>query len=342
MIDAVAAQRDAHASGLFWYTDFDAALAEAESSGRPILSLRLLGRLDTDLSCANSRFFRTVLYADTALREKLRSDYVLHWQTVRPVPVITIDMGDGRTIERTITGNSAHYVLDRRGRVVDVLPGLYAPRTFERLLDRAGGAARDLGEVESDKQQAKIVSRWHVHWLRSLDLKRISLGVERQLAAAEVEPLRDLTVSKTAVESQLVWQAVGKTSLKFDAENWQILADHYAKQSQLDAGSQQLMRSKMPAEDANNLTIGKKFIEDPFMRTLRNLEASIALDTARNEHDLHRRVHGWFAAGENLDDLAALNARVYDELFLMPEDDPWLGLVPADTYAALDGGGLSE
>ena len=61
-LDAVAAQKDAWASGLYWYTDLDAAKAEAQRTGRPILSLRLLGTLDTEFSCANSRFFRTVLY----------------------------------------------------------------------------------------------------------------------------------------------------------------------------------------------------------------------------------------------------------------------------------------
>src|SRR5690349_11803443 len=54
-IDAVAAQRYATFSRLYWYTDLAAAEAAARASGRPILSLRMLGRLDEDYSCANSR-----------------------------------------------------------------------------------------------------------------------------------------------------------------------------------------------------------------------------------------------------------------------------------------------
>src|SRR5687767_7012235 len=61
-IDLVAAQRYATVSRLYWHTELGAALAEARDTGKPILSLRMLGRLDEDLSCANSRFFRTVLY----------------------------------------------------------------------------------------------------------------------------------------------------------------------------------------------------------------------------------------------------------------------------------------
>src|SRR5262245_29795834 len=51
-VDAVAAQKDAAATGLYWYTDLERAKAAAAASGRPILSLRLLGRLDREASCA--------------------------------------------------------------------------------------------------------------------------------------------------------------------------------------------------------------------------------------------------------------------------------------------------
>jgi hypothetical protein len=115
-LDAVAAQRDAYSSGLYWYTDLRAAQAAARASGKPILSLRLLGNLSDEYSCANSRFFRTVLYANTEVSKHLREHFILHWQSVRPVPVITIDFGDGRIIRRTITGNSIHYVLTADGR----------------------------------------------------------------------------------------------------------------------------------------------------------------------------------------------------------------------------------
>src|SRR5204863_3294298 len=118
-IDAIAAQRDASASKLFWYTDFAEAKRVAKDSGKPILSLRLLGHLDEELSCANSRFFRTTLYANAEVSDYLRDHFVLHWKSVRPVPRITIDFGDGRKVERTITGNSIHYVLDADGRILD-------------------------------------------------------------------------------------------------------------------------------------------------------------------------------------------------------------------------------
>src|SRR5690606_2917456 len=108
----------------------EAAKAAASATGKPILSLRLLGKLTDEYSCANSRFFRTILYANESVSKQLRENYVLHWESVRPVPKVTIDFGDGRTLERTLTGNSIHYVLDAQGRVIDGIPGLYGPGAF--------------------------------------------------------------------------------------------------------------------------------------------------------------------------------------------------------------------
>ena len=85
-MDRVSGQYDCAASRLFWYTDFPAAQAEAKRMSKPLLSLRLLGKLDEEFSCANSRFFRTTLYANREVGDYLREHFVLHWKSVRPVP----------------------------------------------------------------------------------------------------------------------------------------------------------------------------------------------------------------------------------------------------------------
>lgn len=136
-LDALCAQHDAHTTLLYWFTDLDAAIAEATRTGRPILSLVLLGRLDQERSCANSRFFRRSLYVDPAINRTLRDRFVLHWRSLRPVPQVTIDFGDGRRLVKTLTGNSAHLVLAPTGRPIDVLPGLFTAAVFARLLDEA-------------------------------------------------------------------------------------------------------------------------------------------------------------------------------------------------------------
>jgi hypothetical protein len=137
----VCAQQDAHTTLLYWFTDLDQAIAEAGRTNKPILSLRLLGRLDEERSCANSRFFRKSLYIDPEINRLLRDHFTLHWQSVRPVPMVTIEFGNGKRLTKTLTGNSAHLVLDVHGRPVDALPGLFSPAVFAQLLVRAHAMA---------------------------------------------------------------------------------------------------------------------------------------------------------------------------------------------------------
>jgi len=314
-LDAVARQRDSWASGLYWYTDFERAKAEARASGKPILSLRLLGNLDEEFTCANSRFFRTVLYPNADVGRYLRDHFVLYWQSVRPVPHVTIDFGDGRVLQRTVTGNSIHYVLDAGGRVVDALPGLYGPKAFLAALQSAeqavlasaklnGPARDDFIRAYHRERLAEIDREWHA------DADKLSLG------------------------------AVSPT--QWDDAVWNKVAALHSEDAKLDASSVMLMKTKMPdAQDANRITVSKFVMETPLLRELRALEKSVAEDTIRNEYMLHRTIHDWLARGEAANGLAAFNERVYAELFLSPLSDPWLGLAPRDAYSALAGGGVT-
>ncbi len=136
-LDTVAQQKNSYIAGLYWHTDLEEAKKVSAATNKPILSLRLLGKLTDEFSCANSRFFRTVLYPNANISDYLREHYVLHWQSVRPVPKVTIDYGDGRRLERTLTGNSIHYVLDSQARPIEAFPGLYGPQAFLRGLVHA-------------------------------------------------------------------------------------------------------------------------------------------------------------------------------------------------------------
>ncbi|MEO0475967.1 MAG: hypothetical protein AAF085_08385 [Planctomycetota bacterium] len=350
-IDQVAQQRDAYTSKLYWYTDLDEAIKEAKRTGKPILSLRMLGELVDEYSCANSRFFRTTLYADSGLSYFLREKFVLHWKSVRPVPVITIDMGDGRTIKRTITGNSAHYVLDSNGRVFDCIPGLYGSGTFSLVLANTYHFVSELADKD-DALFMKAMHAYHRHEAGMLDTRWVNItsatrkqldGLEAEIPDARMAGL--VARGKMLVEMPLVDAVLEKspkpTDPGVDEAVWARVAQAYASEAKLDPASKAMMRRKtVTAEDAAKITFGKARVEDPLLAMIRNFENAIALDTARNEHLLRRELCNWFIAAEGPIDFDQLNSRVYAELFLTPEEDPWLGLVPADTYSALDAGGL--
>lgn len=237
--------------GLTWFTELPAAVAEAQRAGKPILSLRLLGRLPDELTCANSRFFKALLYPEPRINRVMREQFVLHWQSVRPVPIVTIDFGGGRVLKKTLTGNSAHVVLDPFGRPADALPGLFAPDVFLQLLSHA----RAFGLAERGK-----LARLH--------------------AAA-----RDVVPSARSTR----------------------------------------------AFDASRIAPAKHVVEAPVLRAVTQ---DVDADTATNLA-LHDRVHEAFARREVGVDVEAFVAWIYRELFLMPPEDPTLGLDVPDPFRAL-------
>jgi hypothetical protein len=361
-MDKVAGQCDAWASRLFWYTDLEQAKAAARESHKPILSLRLLGRLDEEYSCANSRFFRTTLYPNAEVSKYLRDHFVLHWESVRPVPRITIDFGDGRRLERTITGNSVHYVLDWTGTPIDALPGLYGPQAFLKGLANAERAAIDCAELDGAAKKAYLITyhrRARVEIANELkkDLDSINTFANAGLVTKEkttAAPLPTaqaagrLAFSKSAIESPLLRSLQPKRSKSgsgdgaaLDEEAWARLAQWHSSESRLDEVARGVVMSKS-AGQASKLTVSKGLVEDPFLGTWRNLQRSIAEDTVRNEFLLHAQIHNWFVQGTAPSELRELNAKVYAELFLMPESDPWLGLAPIGIFTGLPNEGLVQ
>ncbi|PLZ90520.1 hypothetical protein CEN45_10475 [Fischerella thermalis CCMEE 5198] len=347
-LDKLCQQRDCYASKLYWYTDLEQAKAAAKASGKPILSLRLLGNLDTDLSCANSRFFRVALYPNAEISQKLREDFILHWQSVRPVPKVTIDFGDGRKLERTITGNSIHYILDSSGRPIDAIPGLYGPKAFLRQLQQAEVATKQYSKLGKSQQEA-FLQKYHRDRLNSIqtqwtaDLSK--LGIQSpprlvELPSNSSEPPNatvagSLAVTKMRVESPLLntlQPGQNNPSEITDQATWNRIARLYTSDAKLDQNSIALIRSKK-FQSANPQ-------KDGLARLVSNFETAIALDTVRNEYMLHRQIHQWFVQGNQTSNLDALNEKVYAELFLTPSSDPWLGLAPDDVYSAIDNDGV--
>jgi hypothetical protein len=357
-LDAVGAQRNCRTSRLYWYTDLAAAAEAARRESKPILSLRLLGELTDEFSCANSRYFRTSLYANHEIDEYLRTHFILHWQTVRPVPRVTIDFGDGRKLERTLTGNSIHWVLDTAGRPFDALPGLYGPQAFLRELKRIETAIRNSAAVDEASRDAFFVL-FHQQrleaiqqvWQRDLAELKITIPGSGPAPAdagrkgAGAVAAGTVTRSKSIVEFPLLQRLAFATEPFRQATTedvWLKLGALHHEDAQLDAASVELIHRENPPGAAGDPATGNSLSPDEALAAMVGaFQAAMAVDTVRNEYELHRQLHEWFVAGAGRD-LEALNERVYAELFLTPRSDRWLGLVPADAYTGLERGGRRE
>jgi len=358
-IDRAAGQRDAHVARLYWYTDLEEAKTVAKASGKPILSLRLLGRLDEELSCANSRLFRLALYANTKLSQKLRDDYVLHWSSERPAPRIKLDFGDGRVVERTITGNSVHYVLDGQGRIVDALPGLYGPAAFERILGETYSLAKESTNL-ADEEQMKAIAKHHqkavwtltASWRRKLGgvytetysdyVKDASLPTPAKWSgnlmfdSLPASVVNNLTANKADMEAPSLATLQPELHASADMGDWAKIAAKTPVEK-LDDASRALIAAKHPRSfktlDANALD------ETSLAKRLAAFEKRMTEEEVRNEYAFHGAIHTRLAKAANVS-YASLNEYVYAKLFLTPQSDAWLGLVPTEVLTGIAEDGI--
>ena len=77
-----------------------------------------------------------MLFSDDQVAEFINHYFEPAWESVRPVPMVTIDFGRGHVLTRTLNGNIATYVCSGDGTMLDVLPGIYEPQTYVQQLDQ--------------------------------------------------------------------------------------------------------------------------------------------------------------------------------------------------------------
>lgn len=341
-LDKVAMQKDAYASGLYWFTDMAAAQKLAAATDRPVLSLRLLGNLNEEFSCANSRLFRALLYADPKVAGFLKKNYVLHWSSVRPAPRITIDFGDGRKIERTVTGNSIHYILDEDGRIIDGLPGLYSPAAFLIYLEQ-GKQVNDAIDGHPADRKSLAIRRYRglsfdrIRERRENAIKRQDIKLTEPETGTEAFRAAPIAVAKMFVTDEITLLRRYDDFARFEPllkfSDWKKLASAYSPNIGLSNESIAFIRRQ-------DRGTGRTTAE--FSSMLTRLKEYIALDTTRNDLVYHLKIYEWLNNEPTSPDVDRFNEHVYSELFKTPDSDPWLGLYSTDVYAALDGNGITR
>jgi hypothetical protein len=339
-LDRVCRQADCVWSGLYWYTDLDEAKRVAVAKHRPILSLRLLGDLGVEMSCANSRYFRTVLYPNREIAAYLRDHFILHWSSERPVPVVTIDFGDGRVLHRTITGNSIHYLLDESGRPLDALPGLYAPAPFLAQL----------------REMVWLYDQWSHAPAKDREDRLLAYHGMRSRSARETKRPDNPHATVAARRARLqhpayAWEASGLAISKSGGES--------AMFGNISFGTNSIVRSvqtiterlvpgdDFSAIDDNALGLIREkrapLHESPesLARVIESFRRTLVADTVQNEYILRPQIHQFFIDHPRLT-FAVLNDLVYAEVFMTPREDPWLGLRSDQTFTALTAEGVEQ
>lgn len=145
-----------------------------------------------------------MLFSQPELADFLNTRFECIWQSVRPVPKVTIDFGDGRVLERTLAGNVATWILTRSGRAIDLVPGVLAALQYRQELEDALALHAELVQLEGfasflDPAQAEreLVARYH-----GAALQLAALAPEAARAAAEQEIL-SADLAKMMVEGTL-------------------------------------------------------------------------------------------------------------------------------------------
>ncbi|BBM83859.1 hypothetical protein [Candidatus Uabimicrobium amorphum] len=298
---------------------------------------------------------RTVLYANNQLSSYLRRNFVLCWQSERPVPVVTIDFGDGRVVKRTITGNAAHYVMDHHGNLLDVVPGIYGANAFQRVIS---GSLRLWSQLQnvSDFKREIIIETYHKVRLKNIrkswskDLRtlgifanvnlkpsRESLAVRAAIRTKskrgiELPVIRSVQVRKRSAQVHKITTLREKTSQNV----WQQIARLHYRDAKLDRGSRSVIEWQNPIQ----ITASKALVESPVARLIRSFEKSLAEDTMRNEYEFHAKIHQWFCDGEAQKGFGYMNERVFREIFLTPANKPLIDL--GEAYTGLLGDGLNN
>jgi hypothetical protein len=125
-----------------------------------------------------------VTLSDPDVIQLLSTEVIPVWESVGSVPKVTIELGNGKTLERTLGGNIVTYILSSEGDVYDAYPGVYRPWDYISEIQKTLNFVNNLKQPENAKE---IVS-WH----RAQFSEQVQFEQQR------------ITFSKALVESPLL------------------------------------------------------------------------------------------------------------------------------------------
>lgn len=133
-------------------------------------------------------------FSDDKIAKYLNANFECSWETLRPVPQVLIDFGNGRKLRRTLVGNIATWYCSPDAIPIDVVPGLSTKKEYLRRAEMAVELSSELAKV---KDKTDLLLRYHtmMQGLTTADSSTI-----RKRAAMSLLRLDD---SKSRVENPI-------------------------------------------------------------------------------------------------------------------------------------------
>jgi hypothetical protein len=233
-----------------------------------------------------------VLLSDPEVAAYLKDQVVPAWETVREVPKLTLDFGNGKKITRTLAGNTSILLCTADGKVMDAFPGVYTPADFLRELKASLAASKDPQQLLA----------WHVKEGLSAPVPRQAMSFTMGKAVIEAPLLQALNMKETPFEPAPETETPDSAKRIF-SRYAMMLAD----------------LSKSPASRGSVLrTIGLPRNATP--------QQIVAMDSRNNVRAVRPAVHLWLATLDKLPTPEEAKNVMFKQLLHIPIDDPYLGL----------------
>ena len=187
--------------------------------------------------------------SDPEVIRLLSSEVIPVWESVGSVPKVTIELGNGRTLQRTLGGNIVTYILSSDGDVYDAYPGVYSPVHYVNEIRKTLDFVKNLKQPKNNQE----VIAWHrtqfseqVHFEQQRITLSKALVESPLLKALEIEPGRG--GSKTRPTKSTNFHDISK-----DPATVQELTKTLLKIKSDDP--QELGRRAVEADSANNMKL---------------------------------------------------------------------------------------
>jgi hypothetical protein len=134
-----------------------------------------------------------VLFSKESVAHFINESFEPTWQSVRPVPIVRIDFGNGNVLTRTLHGNILTSVCTPDGLLVDALPGIYTEAAYRKCLQDLLLVAQNVQHEPAGRRDA-FAFGYHHSQITALQAKKL--------------PARLADLSKTVVIEAPIMAAV--------------------------------------------------------------------------------------------------------------------------------------